>query len=513
MKRAFFLLMCALGASLAFAHLSAVSQNKPDSFLIVNAQIADGTGAPLFKGSVRVALSHIVGIGELQPKPGEPIIDAHGLVLAPGFIDIHNHSEEGLPKDLAAETQISQGITTLVIGADGDSPWPLINWMRLMEEHPATVNVGVFAGHATIRQLVLGDDFKRVSKEGEIHQMEQRMSQAMNQGALGLSSGLEYEVGSYAATDEVVALAKVAAQDGGIYMTHIRDEADKSFEALKEEIAIGERAHIPVEHSHIKLGTVGVQGKAAEYIQIIEAARKRGVDFTADCYPYDAWHSNLKVVVPDKQYENPKSVATALASYGGGSHITITEFSPNASYIGHTIAELAEANRVSEVDMYIRLIREGDAAHTEALIIGQSMIDEDIKQFYQQPWVMVASDGGVGSEHPRGAGTFPRVLGLYVRERHWLTLPEAVRKMSTMPAQRLGWKDRGIIKEGAFADLVLFNPNSVIDLSTFAHPGALATGIEKVFVNGVLVWDGGRPTAARPGYVLIRKGQVMEISN
>jgi len=513
MKRVSLLLVCVLIASLGFAHFSSFSQSKPDSFLIVNAQIADGTGAPLYKGNVRVALSHIVGIGELQPKPGELVIDAKGLVLAPGFIDIHNHSEEGLPKDLAAETQVSQGITTLVVGADGDSPWPLINWVRMMQEHPAAVNVGVFAGHATIRQQVMGDDYKRVATQAEIHQMEQRLGQALNQGALGLSSGLEYEVGSYAATDELVGLAKVAAQNGGIYMTHIRDEADKSFEALNEEIAIGERAHIPVEHSHIKLGTVGVQGKAAAYIQIIEAARKRGVDFLADCYPYDAWHSNLKVVVPDKQYENAKSVATALASYGGGSHITITEFSPNPSYAGHTIADLAKANKISEVEMYIRLIREGDAAHTEASIIGQSMIEADIKAFYQQPWVMVASDGGIASDHPRGAGTFPRVLGLYVREKHWLTLPDAVHKMTSLPAQRLGWKDRGVIKEGAFADLVLFNPDTVIDRSTYTKPTALSTGIEKVFVNGVVVWDASQSTGARPGYVIGRKGQVLEISN
>jgi N-acyl-D-amino-acid deacylase len=310
-----------------------------------------------------------------------------------------------------------------------------------------------------------------------------------------------------------VALAKVAATNGGVYMTHIRDEADKSFEALREEIAIGERAHIPIEHSHIKLGTIGVQGKAAQYIAIIDEARKRGVDFLADCYPYDAWHSNLKVVVPDKQYENPKSVAEALASYGGGSHITITDFSPDPAFVGRTIADLAKANRISEVDMYIRLIREGDAAHTEASIIGQSMIESDIKAFYEQPWVMVASDGGVGSQHPRGAGTFPRVLGLYVREKHWLTLPEAVRKMTSLPAQRLGWKDRGVIREGTYADLVLFNPEKVIDRSTFKDPTLLATGIEKVFVNGALVWDSGKPTGARPGYVLGRKGAVLELSN
>lgn len=501
------LLLCYL------ALLPASPQTTPQSLLILNAQVADGTGAPLYRANVRLAGNRIVAIGKLSPKPGEATLDAKGLVLAPGFIDIHNHSEESLPKDLSAETQVSQGITTLIIGADGESPWPLASWFHQMQDHPAAVNVGSFAGHATIRLQAMGKDFKRTATPAEVRLMEESMRQEMNEGALGLSSGLEYEVGSYAATDEVVALAKIAAGSGGVYMTHIRDEADKSFEALKEEIAIGERAHIPVEHSHIKLGTVGVQGKAPEYIKIIQAARKRGVDFLADCYPYDAWHSNLKVVVPDKQYEDPKSVASALESYGGGSHITITEFSPDKSYAGHTIAELAKSNGLSETDMYIRLIREGDAAHTEASIIGQSMIESDMKAFYQQRWVMVASDGGVNSQHPRGAGTFSRVLGLYVREKHWLTLPEAIRKMTSLPAQRLGWKDRGILQKGSIADLVLFDLATVSDRSTFADPTALSTGIEKVFVNGVLVWDSGKPTGARPGLVIGRKGAVLGVAN
>ena len=513
MRRSKLLAILAIALLCLCPFLALRSQQNRASLLIMNAQIADGSGAPLRKGNVRIAHSHIVGIGELRPENGEPTIDAHGLVLAPGFIDIHNHSSDGLQQDPLAETQISQGITTLIVGADGDSPWPLITWVRLQQQKPAAVNVGVLAGHATIREQVLGKDFKRVSTPEEIQRMSTMVDQAMNQEALGLSSGLEYEVGSYSATEELVAMAKVAAQHGGFYMTHIRDEADKSFEALDEEITIGEKAHIPLEHSHIKLGTVAVWGKAPQYIKVIEQARSRGVDFLADCYPYDAWHSNFKVLVPDKQYENPKSVAKALADVGGASHITITNFTPNKSYEGHTLADLANLNSLTPVDMYIRIIREGDKAATEAEIIGQSMMESDIKALYQQPWVMVASDGGIGAAHPRGAGTFPRVLGVFVREKHWLTLPEAIRKMTSLPAERLNWKDRGVIREGAFADLVLFNPDTIIDHSTYANPTALSTGIEKVFVNGTLVWDSGKPTGSKPGSIIGVHGAVSELLN
>jgi N-acyl-D-amino-acid deacylase len=506
-----FLLACSLFLA-AFALLPLCSQPKVDSFLILNAQLADGTGSPLHPASVRVANGRITAIGSLQPTPGELAYNATGLVLAPGFVDIHNHSEEGLLSDPLAETQIAQGITTLVIGPDGDSPWPISGWIRQVQQLHTSLNFAVFAGHATIREQVMGKDFQRFATASEITKMQQLLVEAMNQQALGLSSGLEYQVGSYSNTEELIALAKVAAANGGIYETHIRDEADKAFEALAEEIAIGEKAHIPVEHSHIKLGTVGVQGQAASYIKIVEQARKRGVDFLADCYPYDAWHSDLKVTVPDKQYENPKSVAKALSDVGGASHITITEFKPHPEYAGHTIADLARIANISDVDMFVRLIREGDAANTEAIIIGQSMIESDIKAFYQQPWVMVASDGGIGSSHPRGAGTFPRVLGLYVREKHWLALPEAVHKMTGLPAQRLGWIDRGLIKEGNAADLVLFDPITVIDRSTYSDPLALAVGIEKVFVNGTLVWDHDKPTGARPGLFLARSGTPAQLS-
>jgi len=499
LKAAF--LICFFSGALC-AQTSPPSAPGAGSTVIINARVADGTGKPLRKASVRIAADHIVRIGTFEPEKNERIIDAKGLVLAPGFIDIHNHSTDDLQSDPIAETQIAQGITSLIVGADGDSPWPILPWLDALRKNPAAVNVAAIAGHATIREQVMGKDFKRHATAEEMAKMAKLTEQAMQEGAIGLSSGLEYEVGSYSNTDELVLMSSAAAQNHGFYMTHIRDEGNKSFEALNEEIAIGERAHIPIEHSHIKVSTVAVWGKAPEYIRVIEAARKRGVDFLADCYPYDAWASNIKVIMPDKQYENPQSVEKALADTGGPDTVTITEFKPHPEYENHTIAELAKQRGISPVQMYIQIIREGDAANTEAGVIGKSMIESDIKAFYQRPWVMVASDGGIGSHHPRGAGTFPRVLGLYVREKRWLTLPEAVRKMTSLPAQRLGWKDRGVIREGAFADLVLFDPDTVIDRSTFAKPFELPSGIEKVFVNGELVWDDRKPTGARPGRVL-----------
>jgi len=497
--RWFFVFIVSILSSACF---SLNAQAPVPSTLIINAQLADGTGRSLQKLNLRFAGERIIKIGKLAPLPNETVIDARGLILAPGFIDIHNHSVDGLEADPLAESQISQGLTTIIEGPDGDSPWPIADWIATRKRNPAALNVATMFGHATIRSLVMGEDFRRVATSAEIQKMVTLSEQAMNEGALGLSTGLEYDVASYSSTDEVIAMAKAAAGHHGFYMTHVRDEGNKSFSALEEEIKIGESGKLPVEHSHIKVSTQAVWGKAPDYIKIINAARQRGVDFLADCYPYDAWHSNIKVIMPDKQYEVPASVEKALADTGGPESVTITAFGPNPAYVGKNIAELATQYNLSPVDMYIRIIREGDAQKTEAEVIGKSMIESDIKAFYQQPWVMVASDGGIGSEHPRGAGTFPRVLGLYVREKHWVTLPQAVHKMTGLPAHRLGWSDRGTLKVGAVADLVLFNPDTVIDHATFAHPHELSTGIEKVFVSGTLIWNGGKPTGAKPGQVL-----------
>ena len=465
--------------------------------VVTNVQIADGTGTDLKRGAVRIEGERIVSVGSLAPRDGDTIIDGGGQVLAPGFIDIHNHSTTALAEDPAAETQVAQGITTIVVGADGSSPWPIADYVTARRRGPAALNVMVMVGHATVREMVMGADYKRPARDDEIAKMAALVDQGMREGAIGLSSGLEYEVGSYSETKEVVELAKAAARRGGFYMSHVRDEADRAFEAFREAIQIGEQAKIPVQISHIKLGTVGVWRKAGEVVRLIDAARRRGVDVTADCYPYNAWHSTITVLVPDKRYDDPVSVKKGLDDVGGAANVTIDRDRAHPGYEGRTLDAIAREQGITPIDLFTRIVKDGGAS-----VIATSMVDEDIRTFYQQSWVMVASDGGIGLRHPRSAGTFPRVLGPFVRDRRWLSLPEAVRKMTSAPAARLGLKDRGRIVEGAVADLVLFDPAAVADRSTFEDPFVLPAGIRRVLVGGALVWDGSKPSGAVPGKVL-----------
>jgi N-acyl-D-amino-acid deacylase len=478
--------------------LQPAAQAPARATTVVGAEVADGTGAPLRRANVRFAGDRIVSVGTSAPQRDDAVVDGAGLVIAPGFIDIHNHSEQGLANDPSAASQVAQGITTLAVGPDGGSPWPIGDYLAERRRNPATVNVAAFVGHATVRRLVMGDDFKRTARPEEVAKMAALVEQAMGEGAFGLSSGLEYEVGGYADTSELVELSKAASRHGGIYMSHIRDEADKSFEALREAIAIGEQAHIPVQISHIKLGTVGVWHRAADAIRLIESAQKRGVDVTADEYPYNAWSSTITVLVPDKRYDYPPSVEKALADVGGAENVLIVRHAAHPEYEFRTLEAVARDRKTTAVDQFIQIVKDGGAG-----VVCTSMVDDDMRAFYQRPWVMVASDGGIGVRHPRGAGTFPRVLGRYVREQKWLTLPDAIRKMTSAPAERLKLAGRGRIAAGAIADLVLFNPKTVADRSTFSDPGILASGLEKVFVGGELVWDGSKVSGARPGSILI----------
>ncbi len=468
------------------------------SIVIRNASIIDGTGRAAYSADIRVEGDKIVKIGKIKPRKSETVIDAAGLTLAPGFIDIHNHSESGLLREGTAANQVSQGITTLLVGPDGGGPWPIADYFSKLEGKIA-VNVGAFVGHATVREEILKNDYQRKATDAEIAAMAKLVEQGMRDGAFGLSSGLEYDVGYMATIEELIGLSKIAAKYDGIYMSHIRDEEEGFRAAMEEAIQVGRDAKLPVQLSHIKMGNRNVWGKSAEAIALIEAARIAGQDVTADAYPYTAWASTITVLVPSRKYEDRKEVETGLANVGGADKVLITSHSANRSYEMKTMAEIAASKNISPVDLFIEIVKNGGAS-----VVCNSMSEDDVKAFYQRPWVMVSSDGGIGSRHPRGTGTFTRVLGRFSRENKWIELVDTVHKMTEMPAKRLGIKDRGVIKKGKKADLVLFDAATVIDNATFAEPQKFSTGIRSVYVNGTLVWDGSKISNATPGRVLRR---------
>jgi N-acyl-D-amino-acid deacylase len=466
------------------------------SFVIRNATIIDGTGKPGRVGDVRVEGDTITAVGKVKVKSSEQIINGTALVLAPGFIDIHNHSESGLLREGTAANQVSQGITTVIVGPDGGSPENLADYFAKLQGKIG-VNVGGFIGHGTVRRIVMKDDYKRAATASEIAQLERLVDEAMRQGAFGLSSGLEYDSGFAATTEELIALARVAAKHGGVYMTHMRDEEEGVMDAIREALLIGKEAKIPVQISHIKMGNSSVWGKSVEAIALIENARRSGQDVTADAYPYTAWASTITVLVPSRKHDDPAEIQKGINAIGGPDKVLITSAREFPTYEGKTLEQAAAIAGKTPVETYVEIVKKGGAG-----VIGYGMTESDVKAFYQTPWVMVSSDGGIGSRHPRGTGTFTRVLGRFVRENKWFSLEEAIRKMSAAPAERLGLKDRGLIRKGMKADLVLFDPASVIDKATFTEPLVYSTGIRSVFVNGVQVWDGERITGKLPGSIL-----------
>jgi len=472
-----------------------------DTIAIVGALLIDGSGRAAVPDSVVVLKGDsIVAAGkrnQVQVPTGARVIDAAGLVVAPGFIDAHNHSDRGFKDDPSAVSQVSQGITTVVVGQDGGSAFPIGAYLHDLDKNPIALNVLTFVGHATLRSRVMGEDTNRKATAAEIEKMRQMVEQAMREGAMGLSTGLEYETGKPASTEEVVTLARAAGVYGGIYISHIRDEADRSFEALAEAIQIGREANLPVQISHIKLATLKVWGKSKEAVALINKARAAGQDVTADCYPYDAWSSTIRVLIPSGRHEDPVDVARGLADVGGPANITIVNCRAHPDYEFRTMDEISKQEQISPVELYMKIVRDGGAG-----VVCHSMKEPDIKTFYTQPWVMVSSDGGIGSRHPRGAGTYPRVLGHYVRELRWMSLPEAIRKMTSLPAQRFKLADRGLLKTGFKADVVLFDPRQIIDRATFKDPQLVGDGVKRVFVNGKEVWVDGRATGSRPGQAL-----------
>jgi N-acyl-D-amino-acid deacylase len=479
--------------------LVALVSAQTQTLVIRNALIIDGTGKAAFRGDVRVKGDKIVKIGRVKAKTGETIVDANGKILAPGFIDIHNHSEGGLLREGTAANQVSQGITTILVGPDGGSPFPISEYFAKLQNKIAP-NVGSFIGHASLREQVMNKDYKRRTTAAELEKMLVLTEQAMKDGAFGLSSGLEYDTGFSASTDELIALSKVAARYDGIYMTHMRDEEEGLLDAIREAVRIGREAKLPVQISHIKAGNRNVWGKSTEAIALIEAERRKGLDLTADAYPYTAWASTITVLVPSRKHEDRAEIEKGLSNVGGAGNVLITSCAAHRDYEGKTLAEIAQANGVSPVDVYIQIVKDGGAG-----VVCNSMNETDVKNFYVQSWTFVSSDGGIGSRHPRGTGTFTRVLSRFVRENGWFPLEEAVRKMSAFPARRLGLKDRGLIKKGMKADLVLFDKDRVLDRATFAAPQTLSEGIELVFVNGQKVWENGKTTGNLPGEILRRR--------
>ncbi len=480
--------------------------------VITGATVLDGTGSPGRRASVRIGGDRIVSVDDSAPAPGDKVVDGSGLVLAPGFIDTHSHGDGqifDLP-DALADT--SQGITTIVVGQDGGSYLPLQRFFRRLERHPAAVNVASYAGHGTIRDKVMGDDFRRHATPPEIAKMEKLLEKEMRAGAVGLSSGLEYDPGIYSAPEEVVALARVAAASGGRYISHIRSEDRTFWKAIDEIIDIGREAKLPVQISHTKLAMHSSWGQGDRLLARLDAARASGVDITADMYPYLYWESTLTVLFPGRDFENREEAALVLREIAAPEGLLMTQFDPEPSYVGKTVAQIATLRGSDPVTTLIDMIRLSETARAAKgeeveSVIGTSMQEPDVERLMTWRWMNFCTDGYLEGAHPRGFGSYPRILGHYVRERKVIPLEEAIRKASGLAAANMGFADRGLIQPGRRADLVLFDPATVQDRSTPTEPHAVSTGIRKVWVNGVLVYADGQATGARPGRVLRRAAQ------
>ena len=479
------------------------------SFLVANATIIDGTGSAPRRGAVRVEGDRIAAVGVLTPRSGESVIDARGLVLAPGFIDTHSHADDGLFERPDALAVVSQGITTIIGGQDGGSSIPLAAYFARLEKQPAAINVGMYVGHGSLRDSVMGEDFKRVATPAEVAKMSDILASEMRAGAIGLSSGLEYDPGIYSDRTELIALAKVVAPFGGRYISHIRSEDYAFWQAIDEIIAIGREAKIPVQVSHAKLAMRSLWGHADSLVRILDGAQASGVDITADIYPYLYWHSTLTVLFPKRDFENRTAAEFALTETSTPGGLLLGRYEPNPAYSGKTVAEISKLRGTDSITTLIDLIRESEAmrkttGRSTQSVIGTSMVEPDVERIMRWPHSNLSTDGSLNGPHPRGFGAFPRFLGVYVRERKVLPLEEAVHRMTSLAAEHMGIRDRGQITPGMYADLVLFDPATVIDRATPQEPHLTSVGIERVWVNGAEVFAGTTTTAARPGKVIRR---------
>ena len=502
----------------------------PDTYdlIVTGGTIIDGTGAPRYVGDVAVRAGRIVRVSRehLPRADAARVIDATGLVVAPGFVDLHAHLDPLLQLP-DAESHVRQGVTTALGNPDGGGAWPLGAYLDSARALGVGMNVAFLVGHNTVRSEVMGSD-DRAPTEDELRRMRAMVAQAMDEGAFGLSTGLRYTPGAYSETDEVVALAQEAARRGGIYTSHLREEGLGLLGGVAEAIEIGRRADIPVVLTHHKAIGAPMWGSSVRTLAMIDSARAAGIDVMADQYPYTATYTSINVLVPPwalaggreaflARVDDPAQRDSVLAGIvwnivndRGGSdlrRVQLARVEWDATLEGGTLYDWAvregmEPSPENGALLVVEAIRRGGAS-----AIYHVLHEDDVRRIMRHPMTAIASDGrlvrpGQGHPHPRWYGTFPRVLGHYVREEGVLTLEDAVRKMTSLPADRLGMTERGRIAEGAAADLVLFDPAMVIDRATFEQPHQYPDGIPFVIVNGAVTVDAGVFLDARAGHVL-----------
>ena len=496
---------------------SACSRPDPTSLLIENAVIMDGSGEPAFSGGVRIDGDRIIAVGDLSPLRNEDTLDAGGLVLAPGFIDTHSHHDSSMSEYRDMPGVVTQGITTIVRGADGgdgvDEAYTAMSqeeFNRRFNESPVSVNIASFSPHNSIRSVVMGSDFKRFATAEELAEMSALVEADMQHGALGLGTGLEYMPGIFSATEEVIELSKIAASYGGHYMSHVRDEDDKFLDAVDEVIRIGREANIPVHISHIKLADKAFWGTTDDVVDKLQAARDDGVQISADIYSYLYWQSNLAVLFPERDYTD-RDVATFTFEHTTAPEtLIIARFEPNPSYDGMSIAEIARLNEQDVEFTLLDLTQQADRYLQETgrggvSILAKGMDEPDVSRLMAWEFTNICTDGGHGGAHPRGYGSFPRFFSRFATEEIGVSKERAVAKMSSLAASNVGIAERGSIKPGYYADLVLFDPDNFVDKATFENPNELSTGVNTVWVNGQIVYADGQTTRVFAGRAIARE--------
>lgn len=501
--------------------------------IIKGGRVVDGSGNPWYMADVGIVGERITSIGNLDSATATRTIDATGLTVSPGFIDPHTHALQGIFEVPNAESSLLQGVTTLTEGNDGSSPFPIGKHYEEIAVKQISPNWAVFVGQGTVRELVIGEE-DREATAAEMETMKQMVRDAMEQGALGISTGLFYVPGSFTSTEEVIELSKIAAQYNGIYISHMREEAGQLIDSVIETIRIGEEANIPVQMTHHKV--IGAQnwGASKESLRLVDEARARGIDITIDQYPYTASQTGINALIPQwaqeggrerllERINSPETQGTLKAAVidkilfdrGGGhpKNVFISRNSWDRSMEGKNLADLTlerglEPTPANAADVVFDIIRGGGAT-----AVYHAIGAEDVDRIMRHPASAIGSDGpvgvfGEGAPHPRQYGTFARVLGYYVRERGIISLEEAVRKMSSASARRLGIHDRGLLTNGYYADVAIFDADEVIDKATFENPHQYAIGMKYVLVNGQLVVEDGSHTGRRPGKILHGPGYI-----